>query len=249
MNRVAGKVAIVTGGARGLGEAMARTLVAEGARVVIADILDEEGEALAGELGENALFRHLDVTSESAWDAVIAEAEAAFGPVSVLVNNAGVGSVQAIGTYDLAEFRRVIDINQTSVFLALKAILPTMQRAGGGSIINMSSISGIIGKANTLAYTASKFAVRGMTKVAAMEYGPHNIRVNSIHPGPFRTHMVIPNLQGPMEPIVQQLVDSLPSGRLGDPSEIAQMVLLLASDEMRYATGAEFVIDGGITCE
>lgn len=249
MGRVDGKVAIVTGGARGLGEAMVRLLVREGAQVVVADILDKEGSGLTAELGPRAIFHHHDVTSYDSWQSTIAEAEVQFGPVSVLVNNAGVGSVSAIGDYTEAEFRRVIDVNQISVFLALRAILPTMKRAGGGSIINLSSVSGIVGKPHTLAYTASKFAVRGMTKVAALEYGEHNIRVNSIHPGACRTSMVVTSADGELQPIVRQLLETIPARRLGEPEEIAQMVVALASDEMRYATGAEFVVDGGMSCE
>ena len=249
MDRVKGKIAIVTGGARGLGEAMVRLLVAEGARVVIADILDAEGAALAAELGEAAIFQRHDVTSDASWQAVITGAEAAFGPVSVLVNNAGISSVKAISEYTEKDFRHVIDVNQISVFLALRAILPSMKRAGGGSIVNLSSVSGLIGKPHTLAYTASKFAVRGMTKVAALEYGEYNIRVNSVHPGPCRTGMVVASPDGELQPIVQQLLETIPARRLCEPQEIAQMVLALASDEMRYATGAEFVIDGGMSCE
>lgn len=248
MGRVNGKVAIVTGGARGLGEAMVRQLVAEGAKVVVADILEEEGSRLAEELGENARFQRLDVRSEEEWNQAVEAAEAAFGPVTILVNNAGVPSICEIEHISEDHFRTVVDINQLGVFFGMKTILPSMRKAGGGSIINLSSVSGLVGKAHSLAYTASKFAVRGMTKVAAVEYGPLNIRVNSIHPGPFRTSMVV-RPDGSLQPIVQDLMATLPARRLGKPEELAHIVVLLGSDEIPFATGAEFVIDGGMSCE
>lgn len=252
MDRMSTKVAIVTGGARGLGEAIARLLAAEGANVVIADIIDTEGTALAAEIGDRARYEHLDVRSESEWQRVVAAAEAAFGPVSVLVNNAGVSGFSPIEAYSEDEYRRVIDINQVGVFLGMKSVFASMQRAGGGSIVNMSSASGLIGKPFVLAYTAAKFAVRGMTKVAAVEFGPHNIRVNSVHPGIIRTAMVVDPedpAPGSLHPVIKGLLQTLPAGRVGEPLEIAHMVLSLASDEIRYATGAEFIVDGGLTCE
>lgn len=251
-DRITGKIAIVTGGARGLGEAMVRLFAEEGASVVIADVLDDDGRTLAEELGDGVRFTHLDVRSETEWQRVVAEAERAFGPVSVLVNNAGISGFYPVADYPEDEYRRVIDINQVGVFLGMKTVIPSMKRAGGGSIVNMSSASGLVGKPNVVAYTAAKFAVRGMTKVAAVEYGRDNIRVNSIHPGIIRTGMVAdPDdaTPGSLHPIIQGLMDSLPAGRVGEPSEIAHMALLLASDDMRYATGAEFIVDGGLTCE
>lgn len=248
MGRVSGKVAIVTGGARGIGEAIARLFVAEGAKVMIADILDEAGHRVAAELGADARYHHLDVRSEAQWNDVIAATETAFGPVSILVNNAGIGKLGLIKDVSEAEYREVIDVNQIGVFLGIKTVLESMRRAGGGSIVNMSSAAGFIGSPTAMAYTASKFAVRGMTKVAAIEYGPENIRVNSVHPGPIKTEMAI-RADGTIEPTIQQFLSSLPAGRMGEPIELAQMVLTLASDEVRFATGAEFLVDGGWVCQ
>jgi len=252
MGRMTDKVAIVTGGARGLGEAIVRLLVSEGAKVVLTDVLDEDGARLVHELGTDTRFEHHDVRSEDEWMRVIKAAESAFGPVSALVNNAGISGFSPIEDYTEDDCRRVIDVNQVGVFLGMKSVVASMRRAGGGSIVNMSSASGLIGKPNVIAYTAAKFAVRGMTKVAAIEFGPHNIRVNSVHPGVFRTSMVAnPDdpTPGSLHPIIQDIMKALPAGRVGEPLELAHMVLLLATDEMRYATGAEFVIDGGLTCE
>lgn len=248
MGRVSGKVAIVTGAARGMGAAHARRLVEEGAKVMLTDVLDEEGAATAKALGENARFMHQDVTSEAQWQHVVAATEAAFGPVNVLVNNAGIAFGCPIETTSEADYRRVIDVNQVSVFLGMKSVIPSMKRAGGGSIINISSIAGITGNAGVLPYTASKFAVRGMTKSAALELAPLNIRVNSIHPGLIRTPMTS-SLDPTTEQALALLAASTPVGRAGEPEEVANVVVLLASDESRFATGAEFVIDGGVTCQ
>lgn len=245
--RVSGKVAVVTGGAGGFGAAFARTLVAEGAKVAITDVRQREGRSLAGSLGPSTCFFAHDVSSESEWARVIQATEDAFGPVSVLVNNAAIlGSISSIRKFEEADYRRVIDVNQVSVFLGMKAVVPSMRKAGGGSIINVSSTSGLRGVPLSVAYTASKFAVRGMTKVAALEFARDGIRVNSIHPGPFRTAMGTSDPGRAAE--LRKVLPALPAGRYGEPEELAQMVLLLASDEMRYATGAEFVIDGGLTC-
>jgi 3alpha(or 20beta)-hydroxysteroid dehydrogenase len=246
MGRVDGKVAIVTGGARGMGEAFVRKLVAEGAKVVCADVLDEEGRALARTLGKSSLFVHLDVTSEADWQNAIKGTEAAFGPVSVLINNAGIAITGPIEDTSESTFRGVIDVNVVGIFLGIKVTLPSMRRAGGGSIINMSSQCGLRGVANTISYTASKFAACGMSKSMAMELAPDAIRVNSIHPGPTRTPMIMNNA-GSAE-LIKAVAEQVPLKRIGEPEEIANMVLLLASDEMKYATGAEFVVDGGLTC-
>lgn len=247
MGRVSGKVAIVTGGARGIGEAIARLLVKEGAQVVITDIND--GAAVANELGENALFVKQDVRLEQEWRTVVSTAEKAFGPVSVLVNNAGIGSPLGSDVELISEetYRRIIDINQIGTFMGMQQVLPSMKKAGGGSIINMSSVSGLVGRRNSLAYTASKFAVRGMTKVAAIEFGPYNVRVNSVHPGTISSPMLY-TAEGALRPNPRKIVEDLPAGRVGDAGEIAYMVLMLASDEVRFATGAEFIVDGGMTC-
>lgn len=247
MGRVSGKVAIVTGAARGMGAAHARRLVEEGAQVMLTDILDEEGEEMARMIGAGALYRHHDVTSEAEWKYVVDETEAAFGPVSVLVNNAGICLFSAIENTELADYQRVIDVNQTSVFLGMKSVLPSMKRAGGGSMINISSAGGLIGVPNVVGYVASKFAVRGMTKTAAIEFAAHNIRVNSIPPGLIRTPMAA--VEETPETAAAHKAGGTGTSRLGEPDEIASVVLMLASDEARFATGAEFVIDGGASCQ
>ena len=243
MGRVSGKVAIVTGAARGLGAAFARRLIEEGAQVMLTDVLDSEVEATARALGSNARFAHHDVSSESEWQQIITATDSSFGPVNVLVNNAGIAHSGPLEHLAQSEYGKVIAINQTSVFLGMKSVIASMRKAGGGSIINISSIYGLRGSAQTLAYTAAKFAVTGMSKVAALELVPDNIRVNSIHPGFIRTPMAEASPD-----IIAAVLPTVPAGRLGETDELAQMVLLLASDEMRYATGAEFVVDGGWSC-
>ena len=247
MGRVDGKVVIVTGAARGLGAAFVRKLVAQGAKAVATDILDNEGEALAAELGGNVCFLHHDVTRENDWIRVVATAEAAFGPVNVLVNNAGIVAYASIETMEEVDFRHVLDVNLVSTFLGMKAVLPSMRRAKRGAIINISSAAGLIGNKDIGAYTASKFGVRGLTKVAALEFSQDNITVNSIHPGLILTPMTEQGLAGDSE-IVRLIKSASPAGRVGLPEEVANIVLLLASDESRFCTGSEFVIDGGVTC-
>jgi len=245
MARLAGKVAIVTGAAGGMGSIFARRFVEEGAQVLLTDIQD--ATALAQQLGRQARFIKHDVTREEVWQEVIEAGEKAFGPISILVNNAGVGADNRfIETISESDYRRIIDINQVSVFFGMKHVLPTMKRAGGGAIINISSVGGLRGAPASLAYVASKFAVCGMTKAAALEYAPHNIRVNSVHPGFTRTPMVAPTARA--EEKLKPVIDRVPAGRLGDAGEIANTVVFLASDEARFATGAEFVIDGGLSC-
>ena len=192
MGRVNGKVAIVTGAARGMGAAHARRLVEEGAKVMLTDVLDEEGKSVAQALGPNAQFLHHDVTSESEWQDIVSQTEKVFGPVSVLVNNAGTIGYGPIESMKESDYRRVVEVNQISVFLGMKSIIPSMKKAGTGSIINISSTAGLAGAAHALAYTASKFAVRGMTKTGAIELAQYNIRVNSIHPGMIETPMTKP---------------------------------------------------------
>ena len=247
MGRVSGKVAIVTGAARGMGAAHARRLIEEGAKVMLTDVLDAEGEATAKALGPNARYLHQDVSKEVEWQHVIAETEKAFGPVSVLVNNAGIATYGAIETLEESAYRRTIDVNQVSVFLGMKAVIPSMKRAGGGSIINISSAAGIVGIPNGMAYCASKFAVRGMTKSAAIELAQYNIRVNSIHPGLIKTAMTAITPQS--EATMTAAAEATPAKRIGEPDEVANVVLMLATDESRFSTGAEFVIDGGISCQ
>lgn len=244
--RLEGKVAIVTGGARGLGAAMVRRFADAGAKVVAADVRDEEGARLAAET-PNCQFERLDVTSEANWKSLVEATESRFGPVSILVNNAGISRLGLIEEMSEATYMELIRVNQLGVFLGMKSVVASMRRAGGGAIINMSSIAGLKGTPTAVAYSASKFAVRGMTKVAAVEFGKYGIRVNSIHPGTFDTDM-IRHEDGTIHEVIEDVMAGLPAGRIGDPDEIAQMALLLASDEMRIATGAEFILDGGATC-
>jgi 3alpha(or 20beta)-hydroxysteroid dehydrogenase len=241
--RAKGKIAIVTGAARGMGAAHARRLADEGAMVVLTDILSGDGEALAAAIGADAMFLEHDVTQAADWARVVGETESRFGPASILVNNAAIGpSWRPIEDVTEQEFRRVIDIDQLSVFLGMRAVIPGMKRAGGGSIINISSVSGLVGTANAVAYAAAKFAVRGMTKAAALELAPHGIRVNSVHPGLVSTPMVDPAA-------AEAALSVIPMGRPGEPDEVSALVALLASDETRYTTGAEFAVDGGFSCQ
>ena len=242
MARLEGKVAIITGAARGMGAAHARRFVAEGAKVVLTDSNVEEGTALANELGENALFVEQNVTSADEWTNVVAQAEKAFGPVNVLVNNAGISVSKSLLQMTEEEYRRIVDINQVSVFLGLKTVVPSMQKAGGGSIVNISSINGIVGGA--VGYTDTKFAVRGMTKAAAIECSHYGIRVNSVHPGVIETPMVT---QGDAVEAIKEFAKHIPLKRMAQPEEVTNLVLFLASDESSYSTGSEFIVDGGLT--
>ena len=238
--RLEGKVAIVTGGSRGQGEAEARLFVREGAKVVIADVLDEPGQALADELGDAAVYQHTDVSSEDDWTAVIAAA-GELGPLRVLVNNAAILKFNSIADTTLDEYMSVIQVNQVGTFLGIRSAIEPMKAAGGGSIINISSIDGIGSKNSLVSYSSSKGAVRSMTKTAALELGQFGIRVNSVHPGGVFTPMIgdVP------KDIFDMGHQQLALARAADPSEIATMVLFLASDEASYCTGAEFVVDGG----
>ncbi|MEC1178400.1 glucose 1-dehydrogenase [Metasolibacillus meyeri] len=242
MARLEGKVAIITGAAQGMGAAHAKLFVEEGAKVIITDLNEENGQALAAELGENAIFVKQNVANEEDWATVIAKAEEAFGSVNVLVNNAGITMAKSILQTTAEEYRRIVEINQVSVFLGMKAVIPSMQKAGGGSIVNISSLNGLV--AGAIGYTDTKFAVRGMTKAAAIEGAHYNIRVNSVHPGVIATPMVV---QEDTKAAVEEFAKHIPLQRVAQPKEVSKMVLFLASDESSYSTGSEFVIDGGIS--
>jgi 3alpha(or 20beta)-hydroxysteroid dehydrogenase len=247
MNRLNGKVAIVTGAAGGMGESHVWRFVEEGAKVLFTDIVVTRGEALATELGPSARFARHDVTSRDDWSRVVAEAEAAFGPVNVLVNNAGILGTETIENCTLESYRRLIETNQVSVFLGMKAVLASMRRAGGGSIINISSTGGLVGTAASGGYCDSKFALRGMSKVAAIEFGRDRIRVNTVHPGAVRTPMFT---ESPFcDQFERTYTSSTPLGRIGEPQEISNLVVFLASDESSFSTGSEFVADGGATAQ
>jgi 3alpha(or 20beta)-hydroxysteroid dehydrogenase len=245
VSTLAGKVAIVTGGARGMGAAEVRRLHDAGATVVAADILDDDGMQLAESLGERARYMHLDVTSEDAWLALIQAVEAEFGHLDVLVNNAGILKFNALADTPLEEFRQVLEVNLIGTFLGMKAAIPAMKRAGGGSIVNISSTEGLAGTVFCGAYTASKFGVRGITKVAAIEYGADKIRVNSVHPGGIDTPMTRAVMDEEGRKYVGKRVAGLK--RMGEADEVAGVVLFLAGDDSSYCTGAEFVVDGGVT--
>ncbi|NLK00008.1 MAG: glucose 1-dehydrogenase [Clostridia bacterium] len=242
MKRLEDKVAIITGAAQGMGAAHAIRFVDEGAKVVLTDIREEEGLSLSEELGENALFIKHGVTNAQEWAEVVAEAENKFGPVDILVNNAGITMAKSILETTEEEYRNIVDINQVSVFLGTKAVIPSMQKAKGGSIVNVSSINGIVGGA--IGYTDSKFAVRGMTKAAAVECAHYGIRVNSVHPGVIETPMI---MQEDTKAAVEEFAQHIPLKRIAKPEEVTNLVLYLASDESSYSTGSEFIVDGGIT--
>jgi 3alpha(or 20beta)-hydroxysteroid dehydrogenase len=242
MARLAGKVVLISGGARGQGAAEARLFVAEGARVVIGDVLEPEGHALAAELGSVAVFLRQDVTQESDWQRAV-DAAQALGGLHGLVNNAGIYQPRSLMETDTELFERHMRINQLGCFLGMKCVVPLMERSGGGSIVNISSVAGLRGSPGAIAYSATKWALRGMTKAAAMDLAPRKIRVNSVHPGPIDTEML--KVRTPEQN--QQRLQRVPMKRMGTAEEIAQLVLFLLSDESGYITGAEVAIDGGAT--
>ncbi|TSJ66137.1 SDR family oxidoreductase [Allobacillus sp. SKP2-8] len=227
-----------------MGAAHAKLFIEQGAKVVLTDLNEEKGEALATELGENALFVKQNVTSEEDWATVIEKTEETFGPANVLVNNAGITLAKSLFDLTLEEYKRTVEINQVSVFLGMKAVAPSMKKAGSGSIVNISSMNGLVGGA--IGYTDTKFAVRGMTKAAALNLSPMGIRVNSVHPGVIATPMVV---QEDTKAAVEEFSKSIPMKRVAQPEEVSNMVLFLASDESSYSTGSEFVIDGGLTAQ
>ena len=240
--RLAGKIAIVTGGARGQGASHARAMVGEGAKVVLTDLRAELGEQLAAKLGDAAKFIQHDVSKPEDWERVIATTEAAFGPVSVLVNNAGIAVIKPFDDMTFEEYQHVISINQSSVFLGMKAVIPSMRRASGGSIVNISSIAASRSVPGSMAYSAAKSAVLGMTRVAALEFVKDNIRVNAILPGLTWTPMI----SDVDDDTVAKLNEGVPMKRMATAAEVSNLVLYLASDESSYSTGSNFVVDGGV---
>jgi len=239
MARVADKVVLVTGGARGMGAAHAEALVAEGARVVIGDLLDDAGQAVAEKLDDAAIYVHLDVADPGQWDRAVAASLENFGRLDALVNNAGIVKMGPLRGSSLSDWQQVLDVNLTGPYLGMRAAIEPMIATGGGSIVNISSVEGLAGSANLHAYVAAKFGLRGITKSAAVELARYKIRVNSIHPGLVHT----PLSQG----VTEEFMAPIPMRRGASPAEIATFVVFLVSDESSYATGAEFVVDGGLT--
>lgn len=236
MGRVAGKVALISGAAGGIGAASARALVAEGATVVLGDLLDDECRALVDELGDAARHVQLDVTDPSHWQEAVETAVGEFGRLDVLVNNAGIVNGDRLQRFSLEAWNRILKVNLTGPFLGMQAVADVMIAGSGGSIINISSIEGLRGTPWAHGYVASKWGLRGITKSVAMELAPHGVRVNSLHPGLIRT------------PITESIPDDMipiPLGRPGQPEEVASFVVFLASDDSSYSTGSEFVMDGG----
>jgi len=246
MSRLTGKIAIITGASQGMGMAHARAFVEHGAKVILGDLNEKAGKALAAELGAGAIFVKQDVSKAEDWKALLQQGEQRFGTVNVLVNNAGIlGPLAATTEMPEVEFLRVCAVNQTGVFLGMQTVLPGMIKSGGGSIVNISSIAGLVAiyGAPNLAYVASKFAVRGMTKQVAVEYGGKNVRANSVHPGYIKTPMMVAATdEGGGEALKQ-----IPLRRMADASEVSNLVVFLASDESAFITGTEHVIDGGMT--
>lgn len=250
MGRLEGKVAIISGASRGMGKAEAILFAAEGAKVAVCDIRDDEGKALAESIGSSALYLHLDVTREDEWQSAVRATEDAFGHVTTLINNAGIAESAPFYEMSLESYRRVTDVLQTGVFLGMKSVVTSMTAAGGGSIINISSIDGLMGMDNIISYVGAKWAVRGMTKAAAREVANRNIRVNSIHPGFIYTHLAVEeesHLAATHALLDKHTAKHAPMGRTGKPEEIAKLALFLASDDSSYSTGSEFVADGGFT--
>lgn len=249
--RLEGKVAFISGGARGMGAVEARLFAKEGAKVAIGDVLDEEGRTVAAginELGGEALYVHLDVTSESSWQQAIATTVSRFRKLDILVNNAGISAHSRVEETSVDDWDRVMDVNAKGVFLGSKVAIPELRRAGGGSIINISSQLGLVGTDHSSPqYQASKGAVRLLTKATAIQYARDGIRVNSVHPGPINTPMTAARRADPE--MYRTMLSRIPLGRYGEPEDVAYGVLYLASDESSYVTGSELVIDGGWTAQ
>jgi NAD(P)-dependent dehydrogenase (short-subunit alcohol dehydrogenase family) len=249
--RLAGKVVLISGGARGMGAAEARLFTREGAQVVIGDVLDAEGQAVAADVaakGGQITYTRLDVTREADWEQAVALAASRFGKLNVLVNNAGIGGASRVEDTTAEAWDRVMAVNAKGVFLGTRAAIPAMRRAGGGSIVNIASQLGLVGMDDSSPqYTASKGAVRLLTKTTALQYAREGIRCNSVHPGPIRTPMTEQRRADPV--VYQRMLSRIPLGRYGEADEVAYAVLYLASDESSFVTGSELVIDGGWTAQ
>jgi 3alpha(or 20beta)-hydroxysteroid dehydrogenase len=245
MGKLTGKVALVTGGARAMGAATARLFAEEGAQVMIADVLTDEGQALATDLGPTTVFQHLNVADETAWKDAVETCCGHFGGIDILINNAGIIYFGALLDTSLADFKRVIDVNLVGCFLGMRTAAPQIIARGGGAIVNISSVDGMKGSNSIGAYAASKWGVRGMTKVAAMEFGHRGVRVNSIHPGGVNTPMGNPRGMSVTE-MNASFYKSVPAQRVGEPIEVARASLFLASDDASYINGAELTVDGGM---
>ncbi|QYA48506.1 glucose 1-dehydrogenase [Nosocomiicoccus ampullae] len=242
MGKLQDKVVVITGGAQGMGELHAKKAIAEGAKVVITDINDELGQRTANSLGDDVLFIKHDVSKEADWNHVIQEVMNKWNRIDVLVNNAGITYNKTIDQISLEDYMKIVNINQVSVFLGIKTVSKIMKSQKQGAIINISSINGLVGGA--IGYTDTKFAVRGMTKAAAKELSPYNIRVNSVHPGVIKTPMLE---QEDVKEAVKEFEKTIPMRRVAQSEEVSNLVCFLASDDASYSTGSEFVIDGGIT--
>ena len=248
MGMLEGKVAIITGAAQGMGEKHAIRFVKEGAKVVLTDIQDAPGQALAEKLGENAVYMHLDVTSESQWADVAAKTEEKFGPITTLVNNAGYGKFLPMDTLSGSDYERHMNINFMGIFYGIKAVIASMRRAGNGSIINISSVDGVRGAATGTAYCAAKHAVEGLTKAAAVEYGKDNIRVNCINPGIIKTPMSEADADPALIEFLKQMEKGIPLARRAEAEEVSGPVAFLASDDSSYVSGTSIIVDGGYIC-